>query len=66
MDKKSLKVNIYLNFFGTYKKVRQVADITSTSNVVKIFHACYSQVAWLKKQFQTVFISVVGWFIQEC
>ena len=31
MDKKSLKVKIFLNFFGTYKEVRQVADITTTS-----------------------------------
>ena len=28
--KKSLKVKIFLNFFGTYKKVRQVADIYTT------------------------------------
>ena len=28
--KKSLKVKIFLSFFGTYKEVRQVADITTT------------------------------------
>ena len=28
--KKSLKVNIFLNFFGKYKEVRQVADISTT------------------------------------
>ena len=28
--KKGLKVKIFLNFFGTYKEVRQVADITTT------------------------------------
>ena len=31
MDKKSLKVKIFLNFFGTYKEVRQVADISTTN-----------------------------------
>ena len=30
MDRKSLKVKIFLNLFGTYKEVRQVADITAT------------------------------------
>ena len=30
MDKKSLKVKIFLNFFGTYKEVRQAADISTT------------------------------------
>ena len=30
--KKSLKVKIFLNFFGTYKEVHQVADITTTSD----------------------------------
>ena len=29
MDKKSVKVKIFLNLFGTYKEVRQVADITT-------------------------------------
>ena len=31
MDKKSLKVKIFFNLFGTYKGVRQVADITTTA-----------------------------------
>ena len=31
MDKKSPKVKIFLNLFGTYEEVRQVADITTTS-----------------------------------
>ena len=30
MDKKSLKVKIFLNLFGAYKEVSQVADITTT------------------------------------
>ena len=30
MDKKSLKVKIFLNLFGTYKEVRQVADMSTT------------------------------------
>ena len=41
MDKKSLKVKIILNLFGTYKEVRQVADITTTeaslSNSVEVY-----------------------------
>ena len=30
MDKKSLKVKIFLKLFGSYKEVFQVADITTT------------------------------------
>ena len=30
MDKKGLKVKIFLNFFGTYKEMRKVADIPTT------------------------------------
>ena len=30
MDKKRLKVKTSLNFFGTYKEVSQVADISTT------------------------------------
>ena len=30
MDKKSLKVKIFLNLFGAYKEVCQVADISTT------------------------------------
>ena len=29
MDKKGLKVNIFLNFYGTYKEMCNVADITT-------------------------------------
>ena len=36
MDKKSLKVKIFLNFFGTYKKLQAVALYTS-SDVNDIF-----------------------------
>ena len=36
MDKKSLKVKIFLNFFGTYKKLQTVALYTS-SDVNDIF-----------------------------
>ena len=34
MDKKSLKVKIVLNFYGTYKEVRNVADIPTTETIV--------------------------------
>ena len=30
MNKKSLKVKIFLNFFGTYKKLSNVEDIYTT------------------------------------
>ena len=30
MDKTSLKAKTFLNLLGTYKEVRQVADITTT------------------------------------
>ena len=34
--KKSLKVKIFLNFFGTYKEVHQVADTTPISANIKL------------------------------
>ena len=34
MDKESLKVKIFLSLFGTYKEVRQVADITTTTEII--------------------------------
>ena len=36
MDKKILKVKIFLNLFGTYKEVRQVADISTTDIAIYV------------------------------
>ena len=38
MDKKCLKVKIFLNFFGTYKEVSLVADISTTDKPIKPSH----------------------------
>ena len=35
MDKKSLKVKIFLNFYETYKKLSNVADIYTTTGSTK-------------------------------
>ena len=35
MNSKSLKVKIFSNFLGTYKEVRQVADITTSLELQK-------------------------------
>ena len=38
MDKKSLKVKIFLNLFGTYKKVSNVCLVYTTDDRVKDLH----------------------------
>ena len=42
MDKKSLKVKIFLNLFGNYKEVCQVADVCTTSVLqIDVSQSCY-------------------------
>ena len=49
MDKKSLKVKIFLNFFGTYKKLSNVADITTTK-ILNHIENRHAKLPFLKKR----------------